>query len=95
MLTNAGIIAVDQDPLGKAGHRVRVDGSVEIWARPLAKGGEAIAYFNRSDRPVPVKLDGSWGAKASRAVDVWTGKAVRFGSNAIIPAHGVILVRVA
>lgn len=95
LLTNAGIIAVDQDPLGKAGHRVRVDGSVEIWARPLAKGGEAIAYFNRSDRPVPVKLDGSWGAKASRAVDVWTGKAVRFGSNAIIPAHGVILVRVA
>ncbi|MGN6270221.1 MAG: glycoside hydrolase family 27 protein [Sphingomonas sp.] len=94
LLTKAAVIAVDQDPLGKAGHRVQVAGSTEIWTRPLAKGGEAVAYFNRSDRPMSVKLAAPAGSQASAAVDLWTGKVVRFGGKAVIPAHGVILLRV-
>lgn len=94
LLTNAGVIAVDQDSLGKAGHRAQVDGSTEIWTRPLAKGGEAIAYFNRSDRPASVKLAAPAGSKGSAAMDLWAGKAVRFGGDVVIPAHGVILLRV-
>jgi alpha-galactosidase len=94
LLTNAGVIAVDQDPLGKAGHRVRADGSIEIWARPLAKGAEAIAYFNRSDRPVTATLANPSGPGDSTASDLWSGKAVALGGNAVIPAHGVILLRI-
>lgn len=94
LLTNAGVIAIDQDSLGKAGRRARVDGSVEIWTRPLAKGGEAIGYFNRSDQPAAVELTAPSGSGALPATDVWTGKSIGFGGKAVIPAHGVILLRV-
>ena len=94
LLTNAGVIAIDQDSLGKAGHRVGGDGSIEIWARPLAKGGEAIAYFNRSAEPATVTLANPSGTGDFTAIDLWSGKPVASGGNAVIPAHGVILLRV-
>ena len=57
-LTNAEIIAIDQDPLGKQGKRVSQNGMTEVWARPLADGSTAAAFFNRGDESAAVAV--SW-----------------------------------
>ncbi len=47
ILTNREVIAVDQDPLGKSGSKVRDDGDLEVWVKQLADGGRAVVLFNR------------------------------------------------
>ena len=46
IVTNKELIAIDQDSLGKAAKRI-VKGSVDVLARPLAKGSAAVCLFNR------------------------------------------------
>ena len=47
-LTNRDVIAVDQDPLGRQGRRIRTNGNQEVWVKPLANGDRAVVLFNRS-----------------------------------------------
>jgi alpha-galactosidase len=72
-LTNAEVIAIDQDPLGKQAKRVSQSGATEVWARPLADGSTAAAFFNRGDQSAAVAV--SWqqlGIDGPRRVrDVW------------------------
>ena len=42
ILTNAEVIAVNQDKLGREGRRIRKDGDLEVWARPLSDGSRAV-----------------------------------------------------
>src|SRR5437773_7701686 len=35
ILTNKEVIAVNQDPLGRQGRRVRKDGDLEVWAKQM------------------------------------------------------------
>ena len=53
VITNPAIIAIDQDPLGEAGHRVTLPtpspAGIEIWSKPLQGGGTAFGVFNRSN----------------------------------------------
>ena len=39
ILTNPEVIAVNQDKLGREGHRVVKNGDLEVWSRPLKNGG--------------------------------------------------------
>src|SRR6266446_883617 len=56
ILANRGVIAIDQDPLGRQGHRVRADESTEVWERPLASGAHAVGLFNRGTSPAHVEV---------------------------------------
>ena len=47
ILTNREVIAVDQDPLGMQGRKVRDNGPQEVWMKPLADGSRAVILFNR------------------------------------------------
>ena len=58
LLGNREVLAVDQDPLGKAAKRVWRDGDVEVWARPLSDGAIAVGLFNRG--PVAQKVAAKW-----------------------------------
>lgn len=51
ILTNPEVIAIDQDSLGKQGNRVARAAATDVWQKPLADGGIAVAMLNRSDRP--------------------------------------------
>ena len=98
ILTNKDVIAIDQDPLGKQATRVAKNGDLEVWARPLADGGEAVGLFNRG--PAAAKVTAS---KADLKVngdftvrDLWAaadrGKfSDDFSAN--VPSHGVVLIR--
>ncbi|QWP76960.1 glycoside hydrolase family 27 protein [Lysobacter sp. K5869] len=49
ILTNQDVIAVDQDPLGVQGKRVRERDGVHVIVKPLANGDRAVAVFNEGD----------------------------------------------
>jgi alpha-galactosidase len=47
ILTNEEVIALNQDELGVQGHKVAVNGNLEVWAGPLADGSIGVVLFNR------------------------------------------------
>jgi alpha-galactosidase len=53
LLTTRDVLAVDQDPLGRQGRRVR-DGDRQVWAKPLTGGRLAVALYNRGETAAPI-----------------------------------------
>lgn len=99
-LTNRAVIAVDQDALGRQAQRVRRDGDLDIWSRPLADGSWALAVLNRGAATATAQLEfAALGVPArARVRDLWRGRTL--GSNltglrASVPAHDVLLLRIA
>lgn len=97
ILTNHNVIAIDQDRLGKQADRIFAEGPVEIWSRPLADGGQAVAVFNFGEdqtflRGIKPRLQAILGSGA--AVDVWTEQPVRVDAALSIKRHGSLLIRV-
>src|SRR6266851_1506661 len=100
ILTNAEVIAVNQDREGKQGSRISKEGDREIWSRALTGGALAVGLFNRSDEAA--KMQVTWkqlGVKSPAHVrDLWLHKDVvapNEGYEATVPAHGVVLLRLA
>jgi alpha-galactosidase len=96
ILMNKEVIAVDQDKLGRQGHRAIVNGDFEVWEKPLAGGATAVALFNRSDKAVPLTLDSKQISMIAKAKvrDVWAHAAVKLKDGAytqVVPAHGVAM----
>lgn len=99
ILLNKEVIAVDQDPLGVQASRVYKDGDAEIWARPLANGGRAVLFLNRST--VPRDITVKWeqlhypaGLKA-RLRDLWLHQDISSSSasyTANVAGHGVVML---
>jgi alpha-galactosidase len=99
LLTNKGVIAVNQDKAGMQGDRVMAEGPIEVWVRPLADGSKAVGIFNRHPKVMTAEVDfRKLGfAKGVKAVDIWEGKDL--GSidglyKTTVPAHGVVFLRV-
>ena len=99
ILGNKGVVAIDQDPLGKQGDRLQQEGPLETWTRPLAGGARAVGLFNLSDLPANMTLTtAELGLKGPAAMhDVWADKDLgkRKTFSAVVPAHGVVLLRIA
>ena len=99
-LMNKEAIAVDQDPLGDGGHKVRDDGDLEIWSKQMSDGGRAVVLLNRSGGSQ--KMTVRWtelGYPESLSLkvrDLWKhsdeGQAAgRFSAD--VPSHGVAFLR--
>ena len=58
ILTNRGVIAVDQDSLGIQALRYQVKDSLQTWVKPLEKGNWAVCFLNTA--AVPGKVDFKW-----------------------------------
>jgi alpha-galactosidase len=100
ILTNSEVIAIDQDVLGKQGDRIRKDGDLEVWSRPLADGGRAVVLLNRSEGTKSMKVTweelGYPRALALHVRDLWmhkdlSSRAVQF--EAPVASHGVVMIR--
>ncbi len=101
ILTNAEVIAVDQDPLGIEGHRVSRNGDLEVWSKPLADGGRAVALLNRGT--VADDISAQWtdlgypAHMSAKVRDLWAKRdrgvfTTAFSSQ--VPPHGVVMVTV-
>uniref|UniRef100_A0A0D9XKZ8 Alpha-galactosidase n=1 Tax=Leersia perrieri TaxID=77586 RepID=A0A0D9XKZ8_9ORYZ len=84
ILANKEVIAVNQDPLGIQGKKVRMEGSNEVWAGPLSGYRTAVVALNRhatETAAIAVHWDdvGLPAGTAVEARDVWQHKAVAGG----------------
>ena len=99
LLTNSEVIAVDQDSKGIQGRRVWQEGSLEIWAKPLADGSQAVGLFNRSESAIQMTLDFKviGGPAAAKLRDLLNHKDLGTAQNSYtteVPKHGVALLKV-
>jgi alpha-galactosidase len=101
ILTNKEVIAVNQDPLGMQGRRVKRDGDREVWSRQLADGSRAVVLFNRGAQETEISV--SWTDigypphVAANVRDLWAHKDLGklTGSFAAkVPSHGVVMVTI-
>ncbi|MDC5698213.1 hypothetical protein OO014_13180 [Intrasporangium calvum] len=56
MLTHPGLIAINQDPLGRPARLTSVAAQSMTWVRELSSGGLAVAVLNHSDSVATVDL---------------------------------------
>jgi alpha-galactosidase len=49
LLTNAEVIAINQDPLGKGGRKVMEENGVQIWLKEMSDGSYALGLFHTAD----------------------------------------------
>jgi alpha-galactosidase len=102
ILTAPEIIAVDQDPAGNQGIRVRDDGDLEVWAKTQAAAGvRAVALFNRGASSADITV--SWqeirlNAGPATVRDLWARKDLgaftdRF--TATVSSHAAVMLTVA
>jgi len=101
ILTNREAIAVNQDPLGMQGRKVRDDGDLEVWARQLSDGSRAVILLNRSASEAPITVNWTelgYPPHLSAAVrDLWQHKDLgKFTGqfSATVAPHGVVMVTV-
>ncbi len=99
ILMNKEVIAVDQDPLGQQARRVRKDGDLEVWARPLKGGNRAVVLLNRGKTPAEITVN--WEAldyppSLTAAVrDLWQAKELPRATgkfSAMVEPHSVVMV---
>ena len=57
IVTNKHLIAIDQDPLGKAAKKLGTVSGIDILARPLANGDAALCLFNKANSTKSIKYD--------------------------------------
>jgi len=100
ILLNKEVIAVDQDAKGIEGTLVKKEGVLEVWARPLADGSQAVVFFNRSLTSAPITVewpDLHWTTGRAAAVrDLLNhrdlGSELR-RHTALVVSHGVVMLR--
>ena len=75
ILTNKEVIAVNQDPMGRQGRRVKKDGDLEVWAKQMQDGSRSVVLLNRdsSEKEIAVSWeDIGYPAHLSASVrDLW------------------------
>jgi alpha-galactosidase len=107
ILTNAEVIAVDQDAKGEQARRFMDMGEHEIWAKPLSNGELAVCFLNRTNQPW--ELDYDWKKQTIYYAtdvsihkneyvirDLWQHKNIGTTASktkATIAPHGVLMVR--
>jgi alpha-galactosidase len=102
LLGNREVLAINQDPLGKAAGRVWADNWTQVWARPLADGTMAVGLFTPAPQPMPVtvKFADLGVADGSPIRDPWMHQdlgATRANAKeytATVPRHGVVLLKI-
>ncbi|WP_328471580.1 glycoside hydrolase family 27 protein [Streptomyces sp. NBC_00448] len=99
-LTNARVIAVDQDSLGKQGTLVSSAGGLDVMAKPLANGDVSVALFNETGSTATISTTaaviGKSGASSYALTDLWSGatSSTTGAISASVPAHGTVMYRV-
>jgi alpha-galactosidase len=96
ILTNHEVIAVDQDWGGMQGHKLRDDGELEVWVKPMSAGDAAVVLLNRDTvtSRLGVRMSELGLSAGSHAVrDLWTHRDSRVGDtlSALLPGHSAAM----
>jgi alpha-galactosidase len=101
ILTNAEVIAVDQDPLGNQGKVVATPQTgLQVWSKTLSGNARAVALFNRNGSAANITVTFSQVGYASGQVavrDLWQkadlGSMEGSYTATNVPSHGVVMLR--
>jgi len=99
LLTDDEVLDVNQDSLGQSATRRWQQNQLEVWSRPLADGGIAVALFNRGvqERAIVAKWS-DLGVVGERTVrDLWKRRDLgRFKDSisAAVRAHGAVMLKI-
>jgi alpha-galactosidase len=100
IITNREVIAIDQDPLGIQGLRLKKDGDLQYWFKPLEGGDWAFCVVNIGEEAATVQLDWAslevddelsgrktdFGTVNYRVKDLWNASAKPF--NTLVKGKG-------
>lgn len=99
LLTNAEVIAVNQDPLGCQAEKLIDKGDMQVWVKQLEDGSRAVGVFNLGDhdQEMEVKFHDLNLPETVMVRDIWKQKdlgksTISFTSR--IPSHGVMLLKI-
>jgi alpha-galactosidase len=103
ILTNAEVIAVDQDPLGVQGRVVATPGTnLQVWSKTLTgTNTRAVALLNRGSSAASITVQ--WSALeiptgAATVRDLWShmdlGSFTGSYTASSVPSHGVVMLKV-
>ena len=98
LITNAEVIAVNQDPLGDQASLVERIGDKECWVKYMEDGSKVVGLFNLSffDTEITISWEKLGIGKYWRIRDLWRQKDLgrsKESFTAKVPRHGVVLVR--
>jgi hypothetical protein len=102
-LTNAEVLAVDQDALGLQAFKVAQQGTgLEVWSKFLSKSGSrAVLLLNRTASAATISFKGSdlglLGSPSFKVRDLWAGKALgafNLSCSASVPAGDAVMLLV-
>lgn len=101
VLLNGEAIAVDQDPAGRCGRRVRMEASIQVWAREMKDGSSAVVLLNAGEKPLDIPItwhELSLPTGPARIRDLWEHRMLgvftdRFTAVAL-PPHGCRFLRI-
>lgn len=98
LLTNAEVIDINQDALGKQAARVKETNDVEIFIKDLDDGTKAVAVFNMADTPakITINLTEAGISEAESVRDIWRQKNLdtRISRDTTLLAHGSVMFKV-
>jgi alpha-galactosidase len=101
ILTAPEIIAIDQDPLGIQGTRIRNNAGLQVWQKQLKDGSIAVALLNvtksKSRMFVTLEEIGFQKGIASSVRDLWNRKDLSAITNTFkteVESHGVVVVKI-
>lgn len=101
IITNKEVIAVNQDPLGRQGRKIRDDVDLEVWSKELHDGSRAVLLFNRSETTREIGFEwfevGMLQNLGLNVRDLWQKKEMgKFDGSysAEVPSHGAVMLRV-
>lgn len=100
VISNAEVVAVNQDWGGSQGRKVADAGDSEVWAKPMSDGSVAVVLLNRAAAAATVSTSaaalGLGGSSAYSLRDLWTGAtSTSTGAvSATVPSHGVVMYRI-
>lgn len=102
-LTNAEVIAVNQDPLGQQGRVVATPGSnLEVWSKEMSgTNTRAVALFNRDTASASITVkwsDIGLPAGAATVRDLWAAKDVGPATDSYtasnVASHSVVMLKI-
>ena len=103
ILTNADVVAVDQDPLGNQATLVAMPGAnLQVWSKQLSgTNARAVALFNRSGAAASISVTWSQiGLPAGPATvrDLYAQKDLGTSNDSYtatsVPTHGVVMLKI-
>ncbi|MDR2647088.1 MAG: alpha-galactosidase [Oscillospiraceae bacterium] len=106
IVTNADLIAIDQDPLGAQCRRISTTGMQDILVKPLENGSAAVCFFNKAaeSRAFSLRMNAIAAkefislpfAERYEATELWSKHSETIGDEltATVSPHGVKVFRI-